>query len=454
MTLKKTLTVSLVCILLSGVALAKSVGNSRYASLVVDAKNGMILTQANAGEYRYPASLTKMMTLYLAFSALEQGTLKENQLLPVSARAAGQPRTKIGLRAGDKITAKDAIVSLVTISANDAAVVLAESMGGTESAFAQRMTQTAAKLGMGHSRFMNASGLHHPQQRTTAYDMARLAIALRRDFPEYYPLFSRESFIYKGQTFYSHNHVNRKYQGADGIKTGFIGPSGFNLVTSVVRNGKSLVGVVFGGQTFKRRDDHMMSLLDQSFYRLAQGVPKSEMVAIKMPAIIGSTAPKSQLASSDKEESAIALPLQEPAKPATPMADSSTADALQPYIANVPPPVPAVAPAPEVVSSVPAPVSVPDKQVEVANTPKPIVADFSVAALDPTTQIQSEDVPAFAPPIKPKAAMKTQTKKTASVKRTLKAKHKRAPAKKVTKKPASNATKQAVSNAPVPVLKP
>lgn len=283
MSFKKALTISLICILFTSAAIAKSVGNPRYASLVIDAKNGMILAETNAGEYRYPASLTKMMTLYIAFSALEQGRLSENQLLKVSSHAAGQARTKIGFRNGEKISVQDALRSIAVLSANDSAVVVAEALGGSEQKFAQLMTSTARKLGMQHTTFMNASGLHHPKQRTTAYDMARLAIALRRDFPKYYPLFDREQFSYRGNTYYSHNRVSRKYQGADGIKTGFIGASGYNLVTSAVRNERYVVGVVFGGQTFKRRDDHMINLLDHAFYTLAKGSQLNNAYAIRMP---------------------------------------------------------------------------------------------------------------------------------------------------------------------------
>lgn len=439
MTLKGILTVSLVCILLSGVALAKSVGNSRYASLVVDAKNGMILTQTNAGEYRYPASLTKMMTLYMAFSALDRGTLKENQLLSVSAHAAGQPRTKIGLRPGDKITAKDAIVSLVTISANDAAVVLAEALSGNEPAFALRMTRVATELGMEHTRFMNASGLHHPQQRTTAYDMARLAIALRRDFPQYYPLFSRNSFIYKGQTFYSHNHVVRKYQGADGVKTGFIGPSGFNLVTSVVRNGTSLVGVVFGGQTFKRRDDHMMSLLDQSFYRLAQGISKEQRVAIRMPAVIGNTE-KSGVMSAARDSTPELVP-QKAEKSAVSASETHTFDILEPYLANVPPPE-----ASDTVS--------PSSEWQ---TGKPVVADFTATALDPSDQVRPQGGEGISAPVETRPLIQPQAGKISKPDKKNKVRRKKKSTKKVVG-PARNTGKQnakkTVPDVPLPVLKP
>ncbi len=242
----------------------------KHSALVVDAETGKILHQENAGEQRYPASLTKMMTIYLTFRAIEQKQLSWEQRLPVSAHAVAQKPTKVGLRAGETISVKDALLSLVVHSANDSAVVLAEAIGGSENNFANIMTNTAAKLGMNNTTFKNASGLPNLKQKTTAYDMARLAIALRRDYPQYYPMFSRTEFVYRGRRFLTHNRVTIKYKGADGLKTGFIGASGFNLVTSAKRNGMSIVGVVMGGRSAKVRDQEMMKLLDKSFYRLTK----------------------------------------------------------------------------------------------------------------------------------------------------------------------------------------
>lgn len=251
--------------------------DSKYAALIVNADNGVVLYQESAGEYRYPASLTKLMTLYLTFQALERGKLKMNKFLPVSARAAGQPPSKMGLARGDNISVRDAILSLVIKSANDVAVVLAEAVGGSEWQFALMMNRTAKKLGMDHTNFRNASGLHDPRQKTTAYDLAKLAIALKRDYPQYYSFFNRTEFTYKGRTQATHNYVVKKYRGADGLKTGYVNASGYNLVTSATRDGYHLVGVVMGGRTSRTRDAHMMKLLDQIFYKLTKEEGKTKV---------------------------------------------------------------------------------------------------------------------------------------------------------------------------------
>lgn len=245
-----------------------AVAVDRFAALVVDAGTGRVLYQKNASAPRYPASLTKMMTLYLTFDALKKGRLGMNQGLLVSAKAAGQPQTNISLDPGDRLPVRKAIESLVVRSANDSAVVLAEALAGTEWNFALQMTQKARELGMRNTVFRNPNGLPDPQQRTTAYDMARLAIALRRDFPEYYPFFKMESFSYNGITYPTHNRVIERYAGADGIKTGYIRASGFNVVTSVKRDGYMLVGVIMGGSSADARDDAMINMLDRMFATL------------------------------------------------------------------------------------------------------------------------------------------------------------------------------------------
>ncbi|MDB2414275.1 D-alanyl-D-alanine carboxypeptidase [Rickettsiales bacterium] len=247
--------------------------NPKYASLVIDADTGVVLHQENAGNYRYPASLTKMMTFYLTFQALEKNKLRMNQRLRISSRAAAQPASKMGLKRGGRITVRDALISTIVKSANDSAVVLAEAIAGSEWQFALMMNRMARRLGMNHTHFRNATGLHDRKQRTTAYDMARLAVALRRDYQKYYYLFDRTKFFYKGKTYYSHNNVAKNYRGADGLKTGYVRASGFNLVTSARRNGRNIVGVVMGGRSTKRRDRHMVQLLDRAFYKLARAEP-------------------------------------------------------------------------------------------------------------------------------------------------------------------------------------
>jgi len=235
------------------------------ASFLIDADSGKILESENADSLRYPASLTKMMTLYLTFEAIKKGNLTLNQNITVSKHASGQPQTNISLKPGDTLLVKDAILSLVIRSANDSAVVIAEAIGGSEPAFAQKMTGKAKELGMKNTVFFNASGLPDPRQLTTARDMATLGLALRRDFPQYFPFFKTESFTYRGKTYETHNHVMMRYGGVDGIKTGYIRASGFNLVTSATKNGKRFIGVVIGGSSFKSRDDKMIAMLDRNF---------------------------------------------------------------------------------------------------------------------------------------------------------------------------------------------
>jgi D-alanyl-D-alanine carboxypeptidase len=241
---------------------------ARYASIVVDADTGKVLYARNPDTRRYPASLTKIMTLYMLFSALEEKRVTMETRFKVSRRAAGQAPSKLGLKAGSTISVKDCILALVTKSANDAATVVAENLAGTEIAFARQMTQRARGLGMRKTQFRNASGLPNRRQLSTARDMALLGRAIRRDFPGYYRLFNTRSFSYGGRTYGNHNNLLGNYSGTDGIKTGYINASGFNLVASVERKGRRLIGVVFGGRTARSRDAHMVDLLDKSFARL------------------------------------------------------------------------------------------------------------------------------------------------------------------------------------------
>lgn len=250
---------------------ASETNENRFAALVVDASTGQILYEKNAGQTRFPASLTKMMTLYLTFDALKHGKLDMDDRLPVSAKAAQQPQTNISLSEGDRLPVKAAIESLVIRSANDSAMVLAEALGGTQWNFALMMTNKAKELGMKDTIFKNPSGLPDDRQVTTAYDMARLGIALRRDFPEYYDVFKLRSFSYNGVTYPTHNRVMARFDGADGLKTGYIRASGFNLVTSVKRDGYNIVAVIMGGQTAAARDNQMVAMLERTFAELEQG---------------------------------------------------------------------------------------------------------------------------------------------------------------------------------------
>lgn len=238
---------------------------AKYASFVMDVETGRVLHAENADTRNYPASLTKMMTLYLVFEALDKGKLTLNQKFSASARAARQPSSKLGLNRGETVTVREAIMALVTKSANDVASMVAEEIGGTERQFAMIMTAKARQLGMSRTTFRNASGLPHRGQTSTARDMATLARRLLTDYPHYYHYFSAAEFNYDGARHKNHNNLLRKYAGTDGIKTGYIRASGFNLVASVVRNGHRLVGVVFGGRSPRARDRHMMALLDEGF---------------------------------------------------------------------------------------------------------------------------------------------------------------------------------------------
>lgn len=238
-----------------------SAANSRSAAIVVDGANGKILYAENPDSRRYPASLTKMMTLYVLFEEMSRGRISNETRFEVSAYAAGQAPSKLGLRPGQTITVLEAIRSLVTRSANDAAVVIAENVSGSEAAFAQRMTLTARRLGMASTVFRNANGLPNPGQYSTARDLATLGLALQRNYPEQFKHFSTRSFNFRGQTIGNHNRLLGRIEGVDGIKTGFIRASGFNLVTSVNRDNRHLVAVVLGGSTGRERDNRMAKLV-------------------------------------------------------------------------------------------------------------------------------------------------------------------------------------------------
>ncbi len=238
---------------------------SGYSTLVIDAESGQLLEADNPDAPHVPASLTKMMTAYLAFEALQYGKLRLTQSIPVSSVAADQDPTKLDLAPGQTITVEQAMLGLTVRSANDAAVVLAEAMGGSESQFAEMMTRKARQLGMKNTIFRNASGLPDPIQTTTARDMATLARALIRDYPQYYHFFSVREFNFEGTVIPTHNHVLDRFEGADGLKTGFTNAAGWNIVISAVRNGRRLIGVVLGGRTASARDREVMQLLTVAF---------------------------------------------------------------------------------------------------------------------------------------------------------------------------------------------
>ncbi len=265
---------------------------AKYASFVIDAESGQVLHSVNADTRNYPASLTKMMTLYLVFDALDKKKWSLKTRLKVSARAARQPASKLALKRGTTISVRDAVLALVTKSANDVASVIAEGMSGSERNFGLKMTATARKLGMSRTTFRNASGLPNRAQLSTARDMGTLARALINDFPQYYHYFSTESFRYGGLTHKNHNQLLKSYEGTDGIKTGYIRASGFNLVASVERGERRLIGVVFGSKSSRSRTNHMTGLLDKGFQailnapdtRVANASPPEKSVKAKSPA--------------------------------------------------------------------------------------------------------------------------------------------------------------------------
>ena len=235
-----------------------------YSDIVVDANSGAILHQTNPDATRHPASLTKIMTLYLLFEQLEAGKLKLDSQFKVSQTASEQSPTKLGLKAGSTIQVEDAIKGIVTRSANDASVVVAEAIAGDEETFAAMMTRKARALGMSRTIYKNASGLPNEQQITTARDQSILGRAIQERFPKYYKYFQTRSFTFRGQSIGNHNNLLGRVEGVDGIKTGYIRASGFNLVTSLHRGNRYMVAVVMGGSSAGSRDARMRELISQT----------------------------------------------------------------------------------------------------------------------------------------------------------------------------------------------
>ncbi|MBN8952031.1 MULTISPECIES: D-alanyl-D-alanine carboxypeptidase family protein [unclassified Rhizobium] len=241
---------------------AASVAEAGQASYLVDAHSGQVLEASNENELNFPASLTKMMTLYLAFEALHAGHLKWDQKLTMSENAESKEPFKFAVGAGRKVSVREAVEGIIVLSANDAAVAIGEQLGGSEDSFGKLMTAKAHQLGMNNTVFKNPSGLPDPEQVTTAHDMAVLGVALMRDFPEEFKLFSMRGMKFRGMKLRGHNNLMYRYAGADGIKTGYTDASGYNLVTSATKNGRRVVGVVMGEKTAEIRDDKMADLLD------------------------------------------------------------------------------------------------------------------------------------------------------------------------------------------------
>lgn len=269
---------------IGAMAPAQAAAGPRSSSIVVDVKAGKVLSAEDPDGLRYPASLTKMMTLYMVFEALESGRIKLNTRVPVSANAAAEQPSKLGVRKGTSFTVEQGIYALVTRSANDCATAFAEFLGGTEARFGKMMTAKARQLGMTRTVYHNAHGLPDARQVTTARDQARLGVALRRDYPQYYDYFSTRSFKFGKQTIGNHNRLLGNVRGVDGIKTGFTRASGFNLVTSAQADGRSIVAVVMGGTTGRSRDAKMRKLVEAYLPKASRKKSANDLIALVKPA--------------------------------------------------------------------------------------------------------------------------------------------------------------------------
>ncbi len=255
-----------------GIGLSFCIQANTYAatsSILINAENGEILSSSSPDTLRYPASLTKVMTLYITFDALNKGVIKMNDDLTVSRHAANMAPSRLGLRAGQKIKVKTCVEALIVKSANDCASVLAENLGYREEDFAATMTKVAHELGMKNTTFKNANGLPNKAQKTTARDMALLGAAMYHHFPQYYKLFSLKKFTYNGQTIYTHNNILKTFAGADGMKTGFTNAAGYNIITSAQRDGHRVIAVTMGHNTAKERDRHVANMMEKGLKKLA-----------------------------------------------------------------------------------------------------------------------------------------------------------------------------------------
>jgi D-alanyl-D-alanine carboxypeptidase len=295
----------------------------RHAAFVLDMNSGAILHNDDGDAIRHPASLTKMMTLYLTFELIESGRLKMSDMITISERAAGAAPSKLDLKPGAQISVADGIKAIVTKSANDIAVALAEKIGGTEANFVRLMNTRARDIGMMKTNFENPSGLPDDDHVSTAHDMAILALHLMDDFPAHYQVFATRTFTYRGKSYRNHNTMLNTFQGVDGIKTGYTRASGFNLVTSVHRGGRHLVGVVFGGSTAAARNAEMRVLLTKAFTRASTAKTRKPMLIANLK---GSPKAASRVASRATKvpEVAAAEPDRLPAKPAQRVAEART----------------------------------------------------------------------------------------------------------------------------------
>lgn len=354
------------------------------ASIVVDARTGEIISASNADTLTYPASLTKMMTMYLLFEAMQDGRVKLGDQITFSKFAAGQPATNLNVDAGDQISVETAILALVVRSANDVATAVAEHLGGTEAGFARLMTAKAQALGMPRTTFRNAHGLPDSKQKTTARDLATLSIALIRDFPQYYGYFSKTKFKYHGVNYAGHNRLLKSYKGYDGIKTGYIRLSGFNLASSAERDGRRLVVVVLGGSSPSTRDRKVADLLTDGFKK-SKGT--GLMLAAKAPA-------------SGKKPQVIEPQIAD-ASTAKPSVAKTLVPGAKPFVPNAP------------VVTAPTEVAVVDNRAmdqivaDVMNSPQLASADGTIDVESSSAVLTASGAPSMVPTLKPGTAKKT-----------------------------------------------
>ena len=376
--------------------------NPPYAAIVVDAKNGGVLHAANPDAPRHPASLTKIMTLYLLFERLESGKITLETQMPVSEEASSQAPTKLGLKPGDTLKVEDAIKGLVTKSANDAAVVIAEALSGSEDEFARAMTRKARALGMKNTTYRNANGLPNDEQITSARDQALLGIAIQERFPNYYRYFSTLSFVYRGNAMRNHNRLLGKVEGVDGIKTGFTRDSGFNLTTSVKRGPRHIVAVVLGGRSGASRDARMRDLIETHIAQASTKPPAALVADAAKPAPAPIQAAKPQLASADSAQASVIPPRANEAP--APIAPGSTAPItpvkVKTVIVKLVPPKGAVTNT-VTASVMPAPIAKPEPlraTAFAAATPDEALAETLAAVAPIETTVPSVPAQPSAPP--------------------------------------------------------
>jgi len=394
------------------------------AALIADGETGRVLYSRNATLSRHPASLTKMMTLYLLFEAMKRGDVTLQTMLPISEHAASQRPTNLHLYSGDMIPVEVAIKAIVVRSANDVAVAIGEALGGTEGHFAELMTDKARALGMRDTFYHNASGLPDELQITTASDLLILARHLAYDFPQYFPYFATPAFSFRGTTYVTHDNLIGRYEGADGIKTGYTGSSGFNLVSSIVRGGSHVIGVVMGGRTAARRDVEMTRLLDEAFARIAvnpnlvarNGVPwrnanvsaPTMVASLDVAPAAGDDEDAAEAAASDDDAlgddtNVIAAP--PPPRPATNM---GTPAAPPPQAFT---PAPAVAPQPRIAALAPPPAYTPPPKPQPRVAPPAPTSPYAPLANVPRplpkpeapVMMAAADIPTVTPLPKPHA---------------------------------------------------